>query len=555
MEYPIVFGIDLGSTNTSVAYRFLNPNEKTVAPTFVCLDPDADDIQRNVMPSAVLYRTPDGEAIVGRKARALAIDKGMLFINFKEKLLEEATPEMRTERGIKKSAVDALTDLLKHALAQAAGTTELLSYFKPGLQANLVPNRPFHLTLGVPTETSETYRAHLKTALKSSGWFSSFEEMDGRVSFVAEPVAVVLNVPAKERRTFTVYDHGGLTLDIAQVEVDETKSPKYTVKEKKRIVLNAGAAMHNVGGSFCDRLLLRFVVRREEGLASLQETIEKAYGPFNPPLDLPLLSALVEMEREPEGESYERKLYDRLCSDVELVRIKLSDKATAELRWNARSLSEVKSGITITEDELTDEVLSGISQSIKSQLPKDADETSMHILAGGVSITPFLTEEYSNLYPRRTLRFSDVSPLTAIAAGLASYYQGGIGSEPPVGDKTDSDYGIYNDQEGKWEIVLARSTPFKNTKLPSEGLPPEGAGVSKGYRAFPATDEIVIRVGECVKGEWRDLGRRDVRLPNASTRFLIYFQADQSGILEIRLADKSNRQLIRVENPKFRTSQ
>ena len=553
MNYPIVFGIDLGNTNTSVAYRILDPNIKVTDPQFVYLDPDADGVQRSIMPSAVLYRTPDGEAIVGRKARALALDQGMLFLNFKESLLQETPPETRYERGIKKSAVDALVDLLKYVLEQAAGTPDLLSYFVPGPQGKRVPDRSFFLTLGVPTETSETYRTHLKTALRDSGWFSSFEAMDGFVNFIPEPVAVVLNVPAKGRRTFTVYDHGGLTLDIAQVEADETKPYKYTVKMKHRIVTKVGDAETNVGGSFCDRLLLRFLVRREGGIEPLMEDIGKAYGEKD--CDISHLSALIEMDQKPEGEIYERKLYDRLCSDIELVRIKLSDQTTVELRWNARNIAERKSGITITEDEFVDEVLAEVAKSIEEQLQQDSDTTSTHIFAGGVSMTPFLVARYSKLYPGKTTRLTDVSPLTAIAAGLASYYQGGVKLDTVLSDKTDSDYGIYNDQDGKWEVVLKRDTQFKSTKLPSEGLPPEGAGISKGFRAFPATSDIILRVGECVKGEWRELGHRDVCLPEISTRFLVYLQADQSGILEIRLADKVNRRLISVENPKFGTSQ
>lgn len=553
MNYPIVFGIDLGNTNTSVAYRILDPNSKVTIPQFVCLDPDADGVQRSIMPSAVLYRTPDGEAIVARRARTLALDQGMLFLNFKESLLQETPPETRYERGIKKSAVDALVDLLKYVLEQAAGMPDLLSYFVPGPQGKRVPERPFFLTLGVPTETSETYRTHLKTALRDSGWFSSFEAMDGFVNFIPEPVAVVLNVPAKGRRIFTVYDHGGLTLDIAQVEADETKPYKYTVKMKHRIVTKVGDAETDVGGSFCDRLLLRFLVRREGGIEPLMEDIGKAYGEKD--CDISHLSALIEMDQKPEGETYERKLYDRLCSDIELVRIKLSDQTTVELRWNAGNIPECKTGITITEDEFVDEVLAELAKSIEEQLQQDSDTTSIHIFAGGVSMTPFLTARYNKLYPGKTTRLTDVSPLTAIAAGLASYYQGGVEPDTVLSDKTDNDYGVYNDQDGKWEVVLKRDTQFKSTKLPSEGLPPEGAGISKGFRAFPATSEIVLRVGECVKGEWRELGRRDICLPEISTRFLVYFQADQSGILEIRLADKVNRRLINVENPKFRTSQ
>lgn len=554
MQYPIVFGIDLGNTNTSIAYRVFDPNNKSTLPNLVCLDPDADGIQPTVMPSAVLYRTPDGEALVGRKARAAALDKGMLFINFKETLLKETPPETRTEKGIKKSAVDALTDLLSHALKQTAGTTDIISYFKAGLNGNRIPNSPFHLTLGVPTETSETYRNHLKNALVASGWFPSLEAMNNMVSFIAEPVAVVLNVPAKDRHSFTVYDHGGLTLDIAQIIADESSTSKYTVKTKQRIVSQVGKSSVNVGGSFCDRLLLKFLVQREGGLEAIWQSIGDAYGAEN--CNHRELATLVEMKQEPKGETYERKLYDRLCSDIELVRIKLSDQTTATVWWNARTPAERKSNLTLSEDELVDEVLSEISHSITAQLPPDSEDASTHILAGGVSMTPFLTAAYNKLYPGKTQRLADVSPLTAIARGLASYYQGGVGTDDTkLGDKTDNSYGIYNDQDGRWEVVLETGTQFITTKLPNEGLPPEGAGVSKSFKAYPATNNIAIRVGECVKGEWRDVGNRDILLPTAATRFLIYFQADQSGILEIRLADKVNRKLIHVENPKFRTLQ
>lgn len=564
------FGIDLGNSNVSVAYRLVS-GDTFVRSELIALDPSQLGAYKCVLPAAVFFASDERPPVVGGRAKTVSSSEGILFTNFKEELLSESDVIPRVDRNLTKSSEDALTEIFRYLLSQVVNSDDLIGKTTLGADGQRVLETDYSVTVGVPTKTSEKYRDRLTRAIIAAGWFDSMEAAQGgapkRLQFLPEPVAVILNIGHPGNKRYLVYDHGGATLDIAEVTTHDTGIHDFSVTQKERPTLSwQGTENTNIGGTFLDRLLLGAAVADRAAVAALLPHIAEAYGlecDASPLENLIRRAEPVQGKPPIEGEEAlgggtpEIDAYRYLCADIEKVRIRFSGRTNSEI-------------LVLGEDQETDILISRlllektfkpVSEAIKQYLvtslaegvrEKGSAEEVLCLLAGGVSLTPFFLKAIEEAkYPVH--RFSsEVSPFTAIATGLAQYYRGGVETIGGQGsDVTDTEYGIWIERDQKWEIIVPEKTPYNETKFP-----PVGKGISKRFKPYPPTDEITLRVGQCIKGQWENLGSRDVTLPSYTNAFRVYFSIDpEQGRLELRLEDSQSKRLITMNNPFFSSSQ
>lgn len=546
MSQTLVIGIDLGNSNCSLSYFMPGTSDSKMVPL---------EDGKNVLPSVVLFPFNGSEPWVGTPARD-GLGNGLRFENFKGKLMSEAEPEAVTDekKTVTKSPMDALTTLLRYLATRASTHGELNSYFVPR-QEQFVPREPIYLTLGVPTQAPEHYKDRLRRACVASGWLTE-EQTTEYLSFVAEPIAVPLNIKPGERRNFFIYDHGGLTLDMARIQLDQAQSPPYKVLAyKERVACTIQGRSYNVGGSMLDRLLLRFALTRAGGVSALQSQVLEAY---EIEFDAARLETLVQLEIDPPNSGNEARVYANLCRDMERLRIALSPQTALAQRFSLGSGSlPVKTKISVKKEDL-DEAFREVFQAIRQKMSSTIGEGELCFLVGGCSLTPAFQGLMKEYFGSIRAQVPD-SPMETIARGLSKYYRTGIAGAdgvgefvPVVDDSVDTDYGVWNDGMARWDVVLSKGTSFSDTALP-KSIPGSSGGIFQVYRPLTQTTEISLRVGQRdITGEWIKLGERAVHLPSPTTNFRLYFSMNsQTQKLEMRLFSSETKKLIRVTDPQF----
>lgn len=552
MTQTLIIGIDLGNSNCSLSYFTPGTSDTTTVP----LEDGQIGISPNILPSAVFFPSDGSEARVGTPART-ALGKGLLFENFKGRLMEEAEPKAATDGGLTKSPMDALTTLLRH-LAKLAFSHGALNPHFVLRQEQYVPREPIYLTLGVPAQAPEHYKTRLRRACIASGWVTE-EQAAEYLSFVAEPVAVALNYPAGERRQLFIYDHGGLTLDMVRIQLDQAQSPPYKVLAyKERVTCTLGGRSYDVGGSFLDRLLLRHILSRVGGVAALQSQIMEAY---ETEFETGPLEKLVQMEQDPLPSGAEAHVYAALRRDVERLRISLSsqDRDSARFSLTAGPIP-VQTRIAVKKGDL-DEAFSDVLQAIRQKLPVSVGADEFCFMVGGCSVTPSLRGLMKDAAFGTMRVLVPNAPMEAIARGLSRYYRTGITgadginlSTLPVDDSVDTDYGVWNDGMDRWDVVLPKGTAYSDTVLP-KSISGDSKGIFQVYKPLTHATEISMRVGQRdAGGDWIELGERTVHLPSSTTNFRLYFSMDSQQQLEIRLFSSETKKLIRVAAPRFSTN-
>ena len=551
----LIVGIDLGNTNTSLAYRFGDDHPRLLA---IDEDPEKPPSLGNVLRSAVLFPFDEDQApIVGRRALQLAGETGWLFVNYKASLLAGKL-EPASYQGLRKGPQDAVVEVLRDLRNRLARLEP--NYFSIEDENGYVPTKPPFITLGVPAETLDTYKALLMDALLAGRWYKNREEAEEFTYFLPEPVAPLLLMPADTSKKYLTVDIGGLTLDFALAHLSEGAEYQYKVTKTKRC-LHEG---HNIGGTLLDRLIMQASAGDEETWLELLGAAEDAYGLSADPEKLRSMSRGEipwANDGTPEGE-----FFKFLSLDLENFRIMLSEKSKAKLILNSFSTAN---RIAIEEQFLRDDfardilepVLSSIEHEMKAILVDDVgnslkkDEVLI-VPAGGVSLTPGIVSYLRLFFGEHNVRPPiDYSSLVSIAAGCAKFTPAGLTeiNQRGVSSKTDTDYGVWDAGYQRWSIVVPEGTEYEKTKLPV-GLPKLGEGIFQTYRLTHKSSTLQIKVGQRSKsdGKWTILGERVVYLGESVEDFQVYFEIDpKQGILEMCLMHKKHR--VPMTNPKFKT--
>lgn len=441
------YGIDFGTTNSSIALRFVgdDKNEHTLV-----IDVK-DTLPRETMPSVLLVdrfsSISVGEDAINKYTQSGVHNPNQLLIKRIKLDLEKQGNHFKYCVGQKEYAgVDLIAAILK-ALRQ-----------KAEIQVDEWDVDVSGVVMGVPVEFGDIQKNVLKQALVKAGFYSDEEEAERKTEFVSEPIAVAVHygLNLENDTTVLVFDFGGGTLDIAivnlkkQVGIDKLH-PHQTIA-KERITL---------GGEELTRLFFinSFCSNQKYGT-------KRICTEFGFQKDLTANQLWEKLSACEDGV--------RFIAAVERCKCELSRTQRYRFSFVARNIQlEEKTFYRDDFDNAIDSKLEEIDALIERCLqngnisdPYDIDHV---ILAGGSSLIPavqhLLIDRFGSMKVTAKIgkpdtfvkelkhnRIPESEVLTSIVRGLAMI---GCKNETLIDDVVDSDYGIWD----VWKITLFRLFP------------------------------------------------------------------------------------------------
>lgn len=526
------YGIDFGTTNSSIAVRFVGDDH---AEHTLVVDVK-DTLPRETIPSVVLAKE-DGTILAGENAVTAYTQnggnhKGQLFLKRIKLDLEKKGSNLFYYVGEKKiSGIDLIAEILRVLRIKAERDADELDIEISGV------------VMGVPVQYGDIQKNILKKALVKAGYYDSLEQADDKTEFVSEPIAVAVHygLNLQHDKTVMVFDFGGGTLDLAIVNLKEQVGndrlhPHETIS-KERITL---------GGEELTRLFFinSFCDNKKYG-------IKKICREFRLNCNTP------------------DEVWDELHKSEEGIRfIAAVEKCKCDLsRASKYSFSYIGRRIQLDEknfyrDDFTNAIedkLEEIDELIETCLENgnidDCYDIDHVILAGGSSMIPavqdllidkFGTNRVSSksidndsvIKSMKRNRASESEVLTSIVRGLAAI---GCRDESLIDDVVDSDYGAWDDDAKEFFPIISKGTPVKETKLDKltfsgkyEDVECVGSNISS----------VEIKIYQRnLTGEHK-LGT--INIPNpGGKKYKIYMQVDKKkGMLEVTIYDSIRHRWI-----------
>lgn len=451
------YGIDFGTTNSSIAIRFADDDKKERTIVFDL----KDSYPKETIPS-VLCITENGEIFVGEDAyeQYSILKSNGIKVKLIKKIkmdLENNGTELKYQVGnYIFTGVDLIAEILKELRNRAE--QELQGY---DINAS-------GTVLGVPVQYGDIQKNILIEALHKAGYYNSMSEASEKTEFVSEPVAVAVHygLNTTDNKTVMVFDFGGGTLDFAIVnlrdQVGEDHLHPHEVKAKDRLTL---------GGEDLTKLFFinTFCGSGGYGTAEICKTFR-----YDKRMDA-------------------NKLWERLSQDnIGTELIKKVEECKCEL-----SKSKISNfsfigprGITLKErkiyredfEEAIEGELQKINEKIKDVLNQagieDIHEVDHVIIAGGSSMIPCVQDILRDNFGKTKVatrpggatkgsgrlseKFTESEVLTSIVRGLAAI---GCKEESRVEDIVDNSYGLWIDQYNMFLPVIESGIPVKKASV------------------------------------------------------------------------------------------
>ncbi|HAU84317.1 MAG TPA: hypothetical protein DCW90_02035 [Lachnospiraceae bacterium] len=525
------YGIDFGTTNSSIAMRFVGDDKEEHT-----LVVDVKDTSpRETMPSVVLIDR-DGKISVGEKAINQYVQNGtnskkQLFIKRIKLDLENEGSSLSYNVGNHfYDGVDLIAAILKELRVKAEKMANELEIDMSGV------------VMGVPVQYGDIQKDVLKKALVKAGYYENYQEADAQTEFVSEPVAVAVHYGfnLKNDKTVMVFDFGGGTLDLAivnlknQIGIDRLHPHETLAKE--RITL---------GGEELTRLFFinKFCDSHKYGTKRIASEFD--------------------FSRDLNAE----QLWEKLSACEEGIRfISAVERCKCDLTYAQKyKFSFIGKNIQIDEktfyrDDFTEaieEKLAEIDDLIELCLedanitdPFDIDHV---ILAGGSSLIPAvqdllrdrfgnnrvaskITEQDAVIKSLKRIKVSESEVLTSIVRGLAMV---GCKDEALIEDVVDSDYGYWDDRDNEFIPLIKKGTLVKDTefdKLTKKGIYDEIECFKKNASPNQVSSVQVSIYQRNLNGVQK-LGTVTIR-NTGSKKYRIYMNIDRkSGMLTVTLYD------------------
>ena len=527
------YGIDFGTTNSSIAMRFVGDDK---AEHTLVVDVK-DTLPRETLPSVVLI-DQKGKIYVGADAQNRYMQSGLhsnnqLYIKrIKLDLETKGSALVYTVGGRSYDGVDLIAAILKALRLKAEKLADELEIDMSGV------------VMGVPVQYGDIQKNVLKKALVKAGYYADYAEADKKTEFVSEPIAVAVHygLNLKNDKTVMVFDFGGGTLDLAIVnlkqQVGTDKLHPHETLAKERITL---------GGEELTRLFFinSFCSQSKYGT----KCIAAKFG-FNRGLSAEQLWE--KLSACEEGV--------RFIAAVERCKCDLSNAQKHRFSFIGKNIQIDEKNFyrddfaNAIEDKL-DEIRELVDTCLENGNIDDPYDIDHVILAGGSSMIPAvqsilvdcfgtnrvsskITEQDSVVKTLKRNKASESEVLTSIVRGLAMV---GCRDEELIEDVVDNDYGVWDSVEGNFIPIIEKGIPVKDTafdKLTKQGI----------YQEVECLDRDVSSVEVLVyqrnlNGEQK-LGT--INIPNpGGMRYKIYMQIDKKkGMLLVTLYDSIHQRWI-----------
>lgn len=527
------YGIDFGTTNSSIAMRFVGDDK---AEHTLVVDVK-DTLPRETLPSVILIDR-NGKVYVGTDAMNQYTQSGLnsknqLFIKrIKLDLENKGTALSYNVGGRSYDGVDLIAAILKALRVKAEKSADELEIDMSGV------------VMGVPVQYGDIQKNVLKKALVKAGYYETYEEADKKTEFVSEPVAVAVHygLNLKNDKTVMVFDFGGGTLDLAIVnlkkQVGADKLHPHETIAKERITL---------GGEELTRLFFinSFCHHSKYGTKRIAAEFR-----FNRNLNA-------------------EQLWEKLSSCEEGVRfISAVERCKCDLsKAQKYKFSFIGKNIQIDEktfyrddfanaiEEKLDEIDDLIELCLENGNITDPFDIDHVILAGGSSLIPAvqnllvdrfgnnrvsskITEQDTVIKSLKHNKASDSEVLTSIVRGLAMV---GCRDEELIEDVVDNDYGVWDVVENNFIPIIEKGIPVKDTafdKLTKKGI----------YQEVECLDRDVSSVEVLVYQHNLNGNQKlgTINIPNpGGKKYKIYMQIDKKkGMLVVTLYDSVHQRWI-----------
>ncbi len=520
------YGIDFGTTNSSIAIRFVGDDK--IEHTLVV--DVKDTLPRETIPSVVLAddrgRIVAGEDAMNQYTQGATNQGRQRFIKRIKLELESKGSKLEYDiNGRKISGVDMIAAILKVLRLKAEKAADELEIETSGV------------VLGVPVQYGDIQKNVLKQALVRAEFYRTLDEAERKTEFVSEPIAVAVHygLNLKHDTTVMVFDFGGGTLDLAivnlknQVSIDKLH-PHETIS-KERITL---------GGEELTRLFFINSFCNPKKYGTKRIGSEFGFGTNLTP----------------------EKLWERLqqCEDgirfisaVEKCKCDLSKASKYKFSFIGRNIQleeqtfyrdDFANAIEDKLDEI-DDLIEICLEDGNIQDPYDIDHV---ILAGGSSMIPAvqnllvdkfgsnrvsskLNENDSLIKSIKKNKANESEVLTSIVRGLAMV---GCKDESLVDDMVENDYGVWDSVENEFIPIIRKGILIKKTvldRITHQGIFEEVECLDKNVSS------VEVKVYQKnLNGEHR-LGT--INIPNpGGKKYRIYMQVDKKkGTLEVIIFD------------------
>lgn len=463
MKYTYKYGIDFGTTNSSIALRFVGHDD--VEHTFVMRLKDT--LPREIIPSVVLF-DEEGKKLAGQEAKDYYL--GHSASGGKVKYIKKIKIDLENKG---KNFQYTLNSSSKKIIKGVDLIAEILKCLKKKADREIIRLGGLEISIsgvvmGVPVQYGDVQKNVLKEALYKAGFYETLAEADRQTEFVSEPIAVAVHYGLNlgQDRTVMVFDFGGGTLDIAVVnlkhQIGKDVLHPHETKAKERMTL---------GGEELTRLFFvnSFCSDRKYGLLKLANAF-KISGIRSPE---ELWNRLLQI---PEGLKF--------IEEVENCKCELSKSFCSSFHYTGINI-QIKPMEFYEDDfkESISEKLNEIDELIECTLEnagiRDRYEIDRVILAGGSSLIPSVQDVLVSKFGSRKVssrindddeyikqlkgvKVSENEVMTSIVRGLAMI---GCRKETLVEDVVDSDYGIWDDAANNLIVIVPKGIPVKETRL------------------------------------------------------------------------------------------
>lgn len=527
------YGIDFGTTNSSIAMRFVGDDK---AEHTLVVDVK-DTLPRETLPSVILI-DQNGKISVGMDAMNQFTQSGLnssnqlLIKRIKLDLENKGTALSYEVGGCSCDGVDLIAAILEALRVKAEKSADELEIDISGV------------VMGVPVQYGDIQKNVLKRALVKAGYYDTYEEADKKTEFVSEPVAVAVHygLNLKNDKTVMVFDFGGGTLDLAIVnlkkQIGTDKLHPHETIAKERITL---------GGEELTRLFFinSFCHHSKYGT----KRIAAEFG----------------FDRNMNAEQLWEKLSYcedgvRFISAVERCKCDLSKAQKYKFSFIGKNIqiderTFYRDDFANAIEEKLDEIDELIGRCLENGNITDPFDIDHVILAGGSSLIPAvqnllvdrfgnnrvsskITEQDSVIKSLKHNKASESEVLTSIVRGLATV---GCRDEELIEDVVDNDYGVWDAGEDCFIPIIEKGIPIRDTafdKLTKRGICQEVECLDRDVSSV----EVLVYQHN-LNGNQK-LGT--INIPNpGSKKYKVYMQIDKKkGVLVVSLYDSVHQRWI-----------